>query len=206
MIDEPDDVDESEDPEAHGDRLTPQEVDAELRKLAATPADWSRLRSISSFLSGGLADFAGDDLLQETVTRFFEGRRTWPRNVHPIVVLKNAMRSVASDARKHGKLDPVDRTVALAGGPEDDDDCRPRAEATVDTTPEDELAGKEQLAAVYAAVAGDEDLEWVVLTWADGLRGDDAVRELGWEKKKYEAARKRLTRRLDTLDPDRRSK
>ncbi len=62
------------------------------------------------------------------------------------------------------------------------------------------------MAAVYAAVAGDEDLELLVMVWADGQRGEEAAKELDWDKKKYEAARKRLTRRLDALDSDRRTK
>ena len=55
-------------------------------------------------------------------------------------------------------------------------------------------------------VAGDEDLEMLVMAWADGLRGEVAAQELGWDKKRYEAARKRLERRLKALAPDRRPK
>lgn len=193
MDHEPDEPDELG---AGGERLTPDEVDAEIQALAASPASWQRLRSIAAGLCGGVAGMTGDDLLQETVTRFYERRRKWPRGVHPIVVVKNAMRSVASDARKHNSLSPVDETVALASADSGDDspDARPQVHGISAVTAEDELSGKEQLVAVYAAVAGNEELELLVMAWADGLRGDDAARELGWDKKKYEAARKRLVR------------
>ncbi len=64
----------------------------------------------------------------------------------------------------------------------------------------------ESISAVYAAVAGDEEMEMLVMVWADGLRGDAAAKELEWDKNKYEATRKRLTRRLNALDSDRRPK
>lgn len=205
MDHEPDEPDELED---GGERLTADEVDAEIQALAASPASWQRLRSIAANLCGGVSGMTGDDLLQETVTRFYERRRTWPRDVHPIVVVKNAMRSVASDARKRMSLNPVDEAVALATADsgEESSDPRPQVHGISVVTPEVDLSGKEQLVAVYAAVAGDEELELLVMAWADNLRGDEAARELGWDKKKYEAARKRLTRRLDAVDPDRRQK
>ena len=73
-------------------------------------------------------------------------------------------------------------------------------------TPEDEVSGRQQLATVYEAIAGDEDLELLAMAWADGLRGNEAGRELGWDKQKYDAARNRLNRRLKALDPERRAK
>jgi DNA-directed RNA polymerase specialized sigma24 family protein len=195
--------DEPEELEAPGERLTADEIDAEIRALAASPANWRRLQGIAAVLSSGIAGLTRDDLLQETLTRFLEGRRRWPRDTHPVVVMKNAMHSIASDARKRNDLSPVDESVALATGGAGDDatDTRPQAHGAATVTPEDEFSGKEQLVAVYAAVAGNEELELLVMAWADGLRGNDAAQELGWDKKKYEAARKRLVRRLEALDP-----
>jgi DNA-directed RNA polymerase specialized sigma24 family protein len=187
-----------------GPSLAPAEVEAQLQALPA--ADWRRAQSIASAFCGGLTGWSSMDLLQETVTRFLEGRRTWPAGVHPLVVLKSAMHSIASNARKHNELNPVDDTVTLATF--DTADAGTVAVTAVygvvSTTPEDSTAGKQELAAVYAVVAGDEELEFLVMAWADGLRGDEAATELGWDKKTYEAARKRLTRRLDAIAPDRR--
>ena len=190
------------------ERLQAEDVDKEIRDLLGSPADFARLRSIASALTAGITGLAGDDLLNEAVVRFYEGRRAWPRGVHPLVVFKSAMHSLASDMRKRNVLSPVDETAALATADESEDstDNRRKVHGALTLTPEDDLSGKEQLAAVYAVVAGDEELELLVMVWADGLRGDEAAKELDWDKKKYEAARKRLNRRLDALDPDRRLK
>jgi len=198
-------LDESDEPAVTGERLNAEEVDAAICALAASPADWSRLETIAAVLSSGGSGLTGCDLLQEALTRFLEGRRRWPVGLPPVVVIKNAMRSIASDARKQVELGPIEPSVALADGqPADESDARPQVHGKVTVTPEDELSGKEQLVAIYASVAGDDDLEMMVMAWADGLRGDEAAQALGWDKKKYEAARKRLERRLKALDPDRR--
>jgi len=185
-----------------------EEVAEQLRLLLASPANYARLRRMASARCAGVAGMTGDDLLHETLTRFYEGRRKWPRNVHPLVILNSAMHSIASDERQSAARSPVDENVALASGSaeEGSTDVRPQVHGVSRLTPEDDLSGRQQVAALYAVVAGDEDLELLVMVWADGQRGEDAANELGWDMKKYEAARKRLTRRLDALDPDRRHK
>jgi len=204
MIEEPDDPTEQD--TAYG-RLPAEDVDKEIRTLLGSPANFVRVQRIAATLAAGVTGLTGDDLLNEAVVRFYAGRRAWPRGVHPLVVFKTVMHSLVSDMRKRGVLNPVDETVALAtAGADETSDTRCQVHGASTLTPEDDLSGREQLAAVYAAVAGDEDLELLVMVWADGLRGDEAAKELDWDKKKYEAARKRLTRRLDALDPDRRPK
>jgi DNA-directed RNA polymerase specialized sigma24 family protein len=184
--------------------LTRVEVDAVL--TAFQPADWTRAEAIAAALCGGLTGWTPDDLLQEAMTKLLEGDRTWPAGVHPLVVLKTAMRSIASNARKHNEASPVDEAVVLDPTTELDSEVTPKAHGRVTVTPEDKTSGKQQLVAVYAIVSGDEDLEMLVMAWADGLRGEDARQELGWDGKKYDAARNRLLRRLKAVDPDRRPK
>lgn len=186
--------------------LSPDEVEAELEKLTASASDFQRAKSIAASFCGGLTGWSAQDLLQETMTKFLEGARTWPRGIHRLVVLKTAMRSVASNIRKHNDSSPIDDIVVLAGQEASDEEAErfPGVHGVVAETPESLLSGEQELAAVYAAVAGNEDLQMVVMAWADDLRGDEAAKELGWDKNKYEAARKRLTRRLYALDLDRR--
>jgi|GEM_PF-624818 len=190
------------------ERLSAEDVDQEIRALLGSAANFARLKSIAFTLAAGVTGLTGDDLLNETVVRFYEGRRTWPRGVHPLVVFKSAMHSLASDMRKRVALSPVDENfvLATAGGEDAFADARPQVHGAATLTPEDELSGKQQLAAVYAVVVSDEDLELLVLVWADGQRGEEAANELDWDMKKYEAVRKRLTRRLDALEPYRRQK
>ncbi len=186
------------------ERLTRAEVEATL--AAFQPADWQRAKAIADGFCGGLTGWKPDDLLQETMLKLLDGTRIWPRGIHPLVVLKTAMHSVASNVRKHNDASPIDESMVVDPLEVEDDDKTPQAHGKVTVTPEDETSGKQQMAALYAALGGDEDLELLVIAWAGGARGAEAREELGWDEKKYDAVRNRLLRRLAVLDPDRRPK
>lgn len=186
------------------ERLTRAEVDAVL--AAFTAADWERAKAIAAGFCGGLTGWKPNDLLQETLVKLLDGARVWRRGLHPLVVLKTAMHSVASNARKRNEASPIDEHVVVNPLEVDEEDKTPVAHGKVAVTPEDQTSGKQQMAALYAALGGDEELELLVMAWADGLRGAEAREELGWDEKKYDAARNRLLRRLAALDPDRRPK
>src|SRR5690606_14719774 len=110
--------------------------------------------------------------------------RVWPADLHPLVVLKGVMHSIASNARKHNDVSPIDQHVVVDAFEADEDDRTSVAHGEVTVTPEDELSGKQQIAQIYAALGGDEDLELLVMTWADGMRGTEARETLGWDEKK----------------------
>lgn len=184
------------------ERLSRAEVEATLKGLGS--ADWARATSIATAFCGGLTGWTPDDLLQDALCSLLDETRIWRPGLHPLVVLKTAMRSIASNARKHNDVSPVDENVVVDPFEADEDDKTPVAHGKVTITPEDELSGKQQMAALYAKLGGDEDLELLALTWADSLRGADARDALGWDEKMYDAARNRLLRRLKALDPDRR--
>lgn len=184
------------------ERLSRAEVEAALKAL--TPADWGRAHTIARAFCGGLTGWTPDDLLQEAMCSLLEETRVWRPGLHPLVVLKVAMHGISSNARKHNDLNPVDANVVVDPFQPDEDDKTPVAHGTFTITPEDALSGKEQMAALYAALGGDKDLEELAEAWANGFRGADAREVLGWDEKKYDAARNRLLRRLKALDPDRR--
>jgi DNA-directed RNA polymerase specialized sigma24 family protein len=184
--------------------LSRSEVEAQLRAFKS--ADWQRANTIAAIFCGGLTGWTAHDLLQETVTKLLEGTRTWPVGIHPLVVLKTAMHSIASNARKRNNASPIDDAVVLDPADEFDGEATPTAHGKVTITPEDMTSGKQQLDAVFAAVSGDDEIELLVMAWADGLRGEQAMQELDWNKKQYDAARKRLNRRLEAIDPGRRMK
>lgn len=186
------------------ERLSTAEVEAVLR--AFQPADWQRAKAIATAFCGGITGWKPDDLLQETLVNLLDGTRIWRRDIHPLVVVKTAMHSIASNARKHNEASPIDESMVVDPFEADEDDKTPVAHGKVMVTPEDETSGKQQMAALYTALAGDEELELVAMAWADNLRGAAAREELGWEPKKYDAARNRLLRKLATLDPARRVK
>lgn len=178
--------------------LNRAQINAVLEAFSA--ADWKRANVIAAFFCQGLVGMNANDLLQETLVKFLEGNRVWPAGEHPLVVLKTAMHSVSSNARKRNARSPIDAATVVAplqSGAGDESETT--VEGVMTITPEDELSGKQQIVAVYAALGGDEELETLTLAWSDGLRGNDAMQELGWESKKYDAVRKRLMRRLDAL-------
>jgi hypothetical protein len=78
------------------ERLTNSEVEAAL--TAFQPADWQRAKIIAASLCSGLINWTTDDLLQEALFKLIEGTRVWPRGIHPLVVLKTVMHSIASGA------------------------------------------------------------------------------------------------------------
>ena len=179
-------------------RLSPGEIESILKKF--TPADWSRAASIAAAVCAGLVGWTPEDLLQEAMTKLLEGTRTCPDGVHPLVMLKTAMRGIASNIRKHHAASPVDDGVALAHfDGTDATDTRPSVRGEAVSQPHQVAAVREALAVIEDLIADDEDLALLAVAWADGLRGGEAAEALDWDKKKYEAARKRLTRRLSAL-------
>jgi hypothetical protein len=181
------------------ERLTRAEVETAL--IAFTPADWQRANTIAAGLCGGLTGWKPDDLLQEALFKLLNGTRVWRPGLHPLVVLKTAMHSIASNARKHNEASPIDEDVVVGSLEAKEDHKAPVVHGKVTVTPEDEASGKQQMAALYAALAGDEDLQLLAMAWADNLRGAEARKELAWDEKKYDAARKRLLRKLAALNP-----
>jgi DNA-directed RNA polymerase specialized sigma24 family protein len=184
-------------------RLTRAEIEAVLDGLS--DADWRRAETLASSLASGVNGWEPEDLLQETLTRFLELKRSWPAGIPPLVVLGNAMHSIASNARKRARRGPIEETIEVDPLEVDDDlqSQGPSVHSKTTFTPEGIVIAKEQLEAIKASCEGDQELHNLVTAWAMDLRGQDACEELGWDEKKYDAARQRLTRRLNKLDPDR---
>lgn len=181
----------------HGtsDRLTPTEVSAELSQISASAEHSVRALALASFHARGLRHMTPQDLLQEAYTQLRTGQRSWPRGVATLKVFGKVMRSIASNARK--KADYMlaaemssDPESAVSAGPAPLD--TPQAAAD----PARIVEAESELALALQAVRGDRDMELLLETWADGIRGRQAMQELGWDAKRYDAVRKRLLRRL----------
>lgn len=181
-------------------RLSKTQIESVL--VAFSAADWQRANLISRRLCEGVTGWEPSDLLQETLASFLGGNRVWPADLPPLVVLKTAMHSISSNARKHNQASPIDGNVVLDPVALSDDAGVSPIHGRVEATPESTLAAKEQMVAIYAALGGDEELELLAMAWADGIRGTEARQELGWDAKKYDAVRNRLVRRLKAMNPD----
>jgi len=164
-------------------RLTYREVRDALSQM--DEVDMRRAERIAAFLSQRLPGMSAEDLLQEVYTQLLSGDRRFPRGVPPLVVLKTAMRSEASNVRKAGRASPVDPLYQ----PENVDAPERRS-------PEVEHVAREELAVVVKSCSGDAQVELVVMAWIDGLKGEEAREATGMDEKSFDAARKRATRKL----------
>lgn len=174
---------------------------------AMSPGDWARAESLARVAAYGLTDMTAADLLQETLTDLLSGDRTWRRGVHPLVTLKVAMHSVASNARKRVENAPIDQFAVVSTGEEESLEGRPPPViATERLGPEHTLDGRQQLAMLEQLVKGDEQAELVLMAWAMGFSGAEARHETGLDAKQFDAARQRLLRKLKPVAAARNAK
>lgn len=180
------------------DRLSTLEVEAALAALS--DADWKRLFKIAEYQSAfGLSGVTGEELISETVLLLLDGTRRWKRGVHAFKALPLIAHSISDNWRKRDEL--IDRTVAVDHGLSEgtDDEAVALVQAVETRTPEVIADGACQLNQVLEALAGDNDAELLALLWSDGVRGEKARTELGWDEKHHDSVRKRLGRTLDSL-------
>lgn len=180
------------------DRLSALEVKAALDALS--DADWKRLFRLAEYFHAfGLVGVTGEELIAETVKRLLDGTRSWKRGVDAVRTLFSIAQSIADHWRKRDEH--IDRTVAVDHGLSEsaDNEVVELAQAVEARTPEMIVDGTEQLNQVLLALVGDSDAELLALSWADGVRGEDARATLLWDAKHHDAVRKRLGRKLESL-------
>lgn len=169
---------------------TSEEVGQLIVSLPTT--DQVRLERAAMHLAG-MTSWEWRDLYQETVRRCLD-TRNFPRDVKPVVVIINVMRSVASAEWKRRKSLP---DVVAVGD---------LAELATDSLELELNAEDHQLAAEdYAArikmleelVADDEEAQMVLMGLFDGLEPGD-IRDIGgWTETQYATIRRRLRRRIN---------
>jgi hypothetical protein len=115
------------------------------------------------------------------------------------------MHSEASNCREREQLGAIDHHVDVSTMSQflDDDEGSIVVTLKNEITPERIFEARREFSAIEALVADDADLQDVVIAWSLGLRGKEASEYLGWEMNQYEAARKRLVRRLAVMKEDR---
>jgi hypothetical protein len=182
--------------------LPHSQVLVELEQLIRDPAKIARARKLARLFAAGLRHMDANDLLQEAMTALLEGSRNWPAGFHVLAVLKRAFQSIASNARKK-------RDYALAGdlGPTsdyevEDEVCDLAEGISPEADPARIAAADGQLVAARRAVGDDPQLMELLEAMAAGFRGKELPEVLGWDAKTYDAARKRLSRRLAELKKD----
>lgn len=180
--------------------LSIAEVETALSALSG--ADWKMIRIMARRFAGGLIHLDADDLILETYTSLFSSDRVFPRDVKPVTVVINAMHSEASNCRDremNGAIDHFVDVTTLTHSMEDDDDGGLAVIPTTDVTPERIVESRQKISDIYTLVADDQELHDLATAWALGIKGQEAADFLEWDIKRYEAARKRLVRRLSTI-------
>lgn len=170
--------------------LSADEVWKSVAKL--TRPDFGRLRRAARYFAWR-SDMDADDLLQEAFTRALRGSRQCGRKTDFIAFLCGTMRSIAYEVNRARKHDP--KLVAIA---ESRSDLEP---ATYAPSPEREVISRidygEVLRRIDAAVADDEELQYLLEGVKDGMRGEDLQDLLGVDEKGLATARRRLKRRIE---------
>jgi len=138
----------------------------------------------------------GDDLLREAITRTWAGRRHWKKNKVTFAThLIATMRSIASHA--YEKVAGARAVPALEDVPEGDDVINGVVVASTSVDSRRRVAAQEQIDAIKAAFADDDE----VLLVLDGLeaeaKGPDIQKDLGITSTQYETIMLRLRRGVD---------
>jgi len=179
------------------------EVDAALNSLVKDSGAMARAVKLARIIAHGLPTMSAEDLLQQAMMLVVAGRRKWPRGLPTLLMLKGVMRSIAYRTRRK----PNYVLAEDFGSPSEDDsefEGSVLAEGvSLETDPARTLQGESELLSVRNAVQGDEMLQLLVEALAEGLTGKGIAQELGWDQKQYDAARKRLSRRLAELKTNR---
>ena len=189
------------------DEIPLSKAEREALLGAMSPGDWARAESLARVAAFGLTDMTAADLLHETLIDLLSGDRTWKRGVHPLVTLKVAMHSVASNAQKKVDNAPIDQFATMSTGEEDaPEGQRVPVTAVEPLGPLDTLEGRQQLALIEQLVKGDAQAELVLTAWAMGYSGLEARQETGLDAKQFDAARQRLLRKLKPVAAARNTK
>jgi DNA-directed RNA polymerase specialized sigma24 family protein len=167
-------------PEAAGERAA---------ALLALSADQKkRLAAYARILAVNLED-AQEDLLQTAHVRWLKSPVPVRSPEETTNFLAGAMRSRASNLRRHRKLVRAvhgDRSVPMSQEDEDPIELAPDGAAS-----QDDSVFAQQL---YDLSASDEEVQAFIMYRTDGVERSAVMREMGWDEQKYEAVRKRKLR------------
>jgi hypothetical protein len=163
----------------------------------------ARAVKLARVIAHGLPAMDEKDLLQKAMVLLLTGQRKWRRDLSTLTVLRGVMCSVAWRTRQRPDYVLAD-DVGAAFDEESESQSSPLSEGVCrESDPGRVMEGQSELAAIQKAVEGDEDLELLVEALAEGLIGMEIATTLNWDAKRYDAARKRLSRRLAALKKER---
>ncbi len=187
------------DEDEESDYLSQAEVSAAIASMS--DADYRRLEKQSAFMALSVPGMTDSDLLHEAFVRLLAGRRQWRRGVDAGKTIYMIMLSVARDTRDRAKEAPIDRFAVVSEDGIDEEGEAPQkmAVSVAVGTPERIAGYREMFSMLEKLVSDDEDEQAVLLSWALGLSATEAASQAGISMKDYDAARKRLDRKISAV-------
>lgn len=176
---------------------TREEFQEWLQANLTSTADKKRWILLSARLLKGL-QVPPDALLGEAIVRALAGARRFNR-AHPIEAnLHETMRSIASSWYKARKRKPEISLEDLISSETDGQDPLEvfLAPDDMQSSPEDELAHKQEMDAILALFDDREDAQLVVLGRAEGLQGKELADSVGIDQATLASVMRLVTRRL----------
>jgi DNA-directed RNA polymerase specialized sigma24 family protein len=160
---------------------------------ALTMADQVRLKRIAQIRAAGIPGVEWDDLLQEAIMRLLSGSRQCPQDVPFMACLLQTIRSIAHEARQHGKLMPI-------ASCEDAGDVGVIDELTFERPgPESQAIVRNQIEWIQSMFKNDAESLTVLHALAEGLSPEETVSKVGMTLKRYQSAQKRIRRKLANI-------
>lgn len=171
-----------------GERRLLSEEEIEDRLSSLSQGDWLRLARFGRNLTRGPD---GDDLVQAACARILEGGRAWPENMKTVPFIFQVMRSVLDQWVSAASPKPI----SVDGLSEGQMRAVENASATA-ITAERELLAQRELKEIEGLFSDDEKATWVLTGIEDDLSAKEVQELSGMTFNEFEAARKRVGRRL----------
>jgi hypothetical protein len=196
---------------------TAEEICEAVERL--TEAELGRIRRAAQYVLFGTEYTDPKELLGEAVQRTLEGAgvkggRHWPKNVDFMAYLIMTMQSIAEGSRgsnsqsRTAHLEVMaghDGNVELALAQEgfSSPDVVEQA-LDLEETNERQARAAADVALIEAHFASDEEIQFLIMGDKDGLQPNEIRAISGMDQTKYDTARRRFRRGLNTLMPGRR--
>jgi hypothetical protein len=159
--------------------LSRAEIDNAIKFLTA--AEKTKIVKIAAQYAK-MTPYEAKDLYQEAWLRAIDGRRKWPRGLHATKFFWGVMRSIAWEWKK--KDDPLDKDIGDKGAGERTLLDRNHAMKIIEAHDDDPMAQK------------------ILVAITEGARGEELLKLSGLSPTDYESKRKKIRRRIERLEAE----
>jgi DNA-directed RNA polymerase specialized sigma24 family protein len=158
-------------------------------------ADWLRLEQCARYQVYRYAAINPHEVLAEAVARAMAGERIWPADVALMTFLRGVIRSVADEFREKEKaiLSTPDAELTAAMQAEPDGERAPGEDVRLEQL--------ELIRRIWLLFEGDDGAQALMFGVEEGMTAKEVQDQFDLSATDYDAARKRLKRKLDEHFP-----